>query len=451
MHFYLIYIDPIFVLLSNQRIMKKWPYFSCLLLLPLGFARPCSMFKITLYGKTMVGNNEDAWRIDSRIWFEKGEHGNYGAAYVGHEDWFPQGGLNEAGLAYDGFKVYGRALHIRKGLKKMGSFPDFLKSILRECATVRDVQRMADRYDRRALNGSMLLYVDRSGEYLVVEADTTILGHDEKYVLSNFCPSVTPNLDAVPISRYQRGRAFLRDKADTSLRFCTAVMDTMHECRPGLGDGTAYTSIYDLNQGLIYLYFYHDFRRHVTFDLKKELAKGNHMFIMHSLFPPNSEYIRLTRYKTPFNSHPLEVALVLMGGFMIITLPLFLIIYLVALWRQAKTGISRPYLFIWPLLLVINLAMTWYAYNLLSNHAMYYFPAPYKEEGRWFFNLSAWFPLTLLLLFVPITIGIIGYTRRLPSRPFARKLLSAGLFGLNGLVYGVLLCLFGYWGFYAAL
>jgi hypothetical protein len=74
-------------------------------------------------------------------------------------------------------------------------------------------------------------YADRSEEYLVVEADTTILGHDGKYVLSNFCPSVTPNLDALPIGRYKRGRAFLRDKADTSLRFCTAVMDTMHECR----------------------------------------------------------------------------------------------------------------------------------------------------------------------------------------------------------------------------
>lgn len=432
--------------------MKKWPFFSLLLFLPLGFARPCSMFKITLYGKTMVGNNEDAWRVDSRIWFEKGGPGIYGAAYVGHEDWFPQGGFNEAGLAYDGFKVYPRKLHTRSGLKKAGPMREMLKDILRQCATVRDVKRMIDRYDRPSFNGSMLLYIDRTGEYLVVEADTTILGHDQKYVLSNFCPSITPDLEAVPIGRYHRGRAFLRDKADTSLRFCTAAMDTMHECRrPGLGDGTAYTTIYDLNEGLIYLYFYHDFTRQVTFDLKKELAKEDHSFLMYSLFPPNPEYIRLTRYKTPSNSHPIESTLVLIGGFMMLTLPLFLIMFLVSFWRRIRNGTSRPYLFIWPFLLAINAETAWYIYNLLSNRAIYYFPAPYKEPGRWFFNLSGWFPLILLLLFIPLTIWAIRYIRCSSSPRSAWKLIPAGLFGLNGLAYGILLCLFGYWGLYAVL
>jgi len=32
-----------------------------LLLFVIDYARPCSMFKISLFGKTMVGNNEDAW------------------------------------------------------------------------------------------------------------------------------------------------------------------------------------------------------------------------------------------------------------------------------------------------------------------------------------------------------------------------------------------------------
>jgi hypothetical protein len=410
--------------------MKKWPFFTSLLLLPLGFVHPCSMFKITLYGKTMVGNNEDAWRVDSKIWFEKGKPGAYGAAYVGHEDGFPQGGINEAGLAYDGFKVYQRPPHSKSGLKKIGPFPEFLKTILRQCATVREVKQLVDQYERPSFNGSVLLYVDRSGEYLVVEADTTILGHDEKYVLSNFCPSVTPDLDAVPISRYQRGKAFLRDKADTSLRFCTAVMDTMHECRPGLGDGTAYTTIYDLKYHLIYLYYYHDYRRVKTFDLRTELAKGDHTIIMHTLFPPNPEYIRLTHYKTPANSHPIEVALVLIGGFLLLSLPLFLIMYLVTQYR------------IWPLLLGINGWLAWYIYSLLSNRAIVYSQAPYAEPGRWFFNLSAWLPLTLLLLFIPLTVAATRYIKRSPRN---RKLILTPLLGLNGLAYAILLCLFVYW------
>jgi hypothetical protein len=33
------------------------------------------MFKLTMYGKTMVGNNEDYWNPNSRIWFEHGKVG----------------------------------------------------------------------------------------------------------------------------------------------------------------------------------------------------------------------------------------------------------------------------------------------------------------------------------------------------------------------------------------
>ena len=38
-------------------------------------AFPCSMYKVTSNGKTMVGNNEDSWGRDARIWFEQGTNG----------------------------------------------------------------------------------------------------------------------------------------------------------------------------------------------------------------------------------------------------------------------------------------------------------------------------------------------------------------------------------------
>jgi hypothetical protein len=299
--------------------MKKYIALCFLLLLVGDYARPCSMFKITFGGKTMVGNNEDAWRENSRIWFEVGRDGHYGAAYVGHDDGFPQGGMNEAGLAYDGFAVYGRVLKPVMGKVRLGGqFGDkvgFLKSILQQCATVEEVQRFVNRYDRSVFNHGMLLFIDKKGDYLVVEVDTTILGHDAKYVLANFCPSLTPDPSTVTMGRYRRGVAFLSGKQDSSLRFCTAMMDTMHECRPRLGDGTTYTSIYDLSGGLIYLYFYHDYAHCVSFDLRRELAKGDHSLLMTSLFPPNAEYERFVRHKTPFNSYLLVGVLLGLGAF----------------------------------------------------------------------------------------------------------------------------------------
>jgi hypothetical protein len=394
--------------------MKKYIALCFLLLLVVDFARPCSMFKITFGGKTMVGNNEDAWRENSRIWFEVGRGGHYGAAYVGHDDGFPQGGMNEAGLAYDGFAVYGRVLTPVVAKERLGGrFGDnvvFLKSIMQQCGTVEEVQRFVNRYDRSVFNHGMLLFIDKKGDYLVVEVDTTILGHDAKYVLANFCPSLTPDLSTVKIGRYRRGVEFLRDKWDSSLRFCTAMMDTMHECRPRLGDGTTYTSIYDLSGGLIYLYFYHDYKHCVSFDLRRELAKGDHSLLMLSLFPPNVEYERFVRHKTPFNSHLLVGVLLGLGGFLVVAV-IWLLVLLVKAIRS------------WwlPGLVLVDVGLVFYLYRLLKGKSVYYFSEP------------GYIPFALLGLFV---VGLV-FVRRL--RP---------LYVAHLVCFGVLAALFGYWGFY---
>jgi hypothetical protein len=385
-----------------------------LLLLVVVPVRPCSMFKITFGGKTMVGNNEDAWRENSRIWFEVGRDGHYGAAYVGHDDGFPQGGMNEAGLAYDGFAVYGRVLRPVVGKEKLGgALADkvgFLKSIMQQCGTVEEVQRFVNRFDRSVFNHGMFLFIDKKGDYLVVEVDTTILGHDAKYVLANFCPSLTPDPSTVKMGRYRRGVAFLRDKWDSSLRFCTAMMDTMHECRPRLGDGTTYTSIYDLSAGVIYLYFYHDYARCVSFDLGRELAKGDHSLLMTSLFPPNAEYERFVRHKTPFNSLLLVGVLLGLGGFLVVS-----VFWLLALWVRAIRSWWLPGL------VLADVWTIFYLYRLLTDKSIYYF------------DESGYLPFTLLGLSV---VGLI-FVRRL--RP---------LYVAHLVCFGVLVGLFGYWGFF---
>lgn len=396
----------------------------CFLLLLVGdYARSCSMFKITFGGKTMVGNNEDAWRENSRIWFEVGRGGHYGAAYVGHDDGFPQGGMNEAGLAYDGFSVYGRVLKPVAGKERLGGqFGDkvgFLTSIMQQCGTVEEVQRFVNRYDRRVFNHGMLLFIDRKGDYLVVEVDTTILGHDAKYVLANFCPSLTPDPSTVTMGRYRRGVAFLSGKQDSSLRFCTAMMDTMHECRPRLGDGTTYTSIYDLSAGLIYLYFYHDYTHCVSFDLRRELAKGDHSLLMLSLFPPNEEYERFVRHKTPFNSHLLVGLMLGLGGFLLVSVVWLLVFWVKALLRPDAGGWRRFWL---PGLVLVDLGLMYYLVNLLTDKTYYYFGQP------------GYFPAGVLALFVA---GLV-FVRRL--RP---------LYVAHLVCFGVLVGLFAYWGFYS--
>jgi len=104
--------------------MKKKSLITLILplLFTIGLIQPgfaCTMFKLTLLGKTMVGNNEDYWIPNTRIWFEQGKNGECGAAYVGYDNFFPQGGMNQAGLVFDGFSEDYKAIRDTVG-KKIG-------------------------------------------------------------------------------------------------------------------------------------------------------------------------------------------------------------------------------------------------------------------------------------------------------------------------------------------
>jgi Acyl-coenzyme A:6-aminopenicillanic acid acyl-transferase len=408
-----------------------------MMLLSISNAIPCSMYKITMNGKTIVGNNEDSWRLTSRIWFEKGTEGKYGAAYVGYSDKpFADGGINEYGLAWDGFTVLPRKLKDQSTKKHGFSFGD-MKTIMQKCKTVDEVYSILNQNNLSSLNGSMLLFIDKAGKYLVVEADTLIPGNDPTYVLANFCPSQTKDLSAVKLGRYNRGVDFLKNKIDTSINFCTALSDTMHECRKKTGDGTLYTNIYDLNEGIIYLYFYHDFKKSVRFNIKEELAKGDHVLGIPSLFPPNAEYKKLSAYKIPQNSISITVFLFFCKGLFLFSSIFFLMSYF------KKRRSQNQYVFITLLLFTVCAILLYYLNALSKNEAIFYFPAPYKDIEFSLLNIAAYIPFLILLLIVPLV--------RLNIKIFKetnRHIFSKYLFTINNLACLALIILFFYWGFF---
>ncbi|MBK6774357.1 MAG: hypothetical protein IPG74_00420 [Flavobacteriales bacterium] len=110
-----------------------------LLVLPVT-VRSCTFFKVTVAGHTMVGNNEDAWSIDPRIWFENGKNGEYGAVYLGQNNSTPQGGMNEAGLMFDGLKSPAKLFAGTPGKPPL-RFDDLARRVLRTCATIREAER----------------------------------------------------------------------------------------------------------------------------------------------------------------------------------------------------------------------------------------------------------------------------------------------------------------------
>ncbi len=425
--------------------MKNKFFLKLILLSVLSFlcfqtAIPCSMYKITINGKTMVGNNEDSWGRDARIWFEQGTNEKFGVVCVGYaRKQHPDGAMNEHGLAFDAFTMPHKPTLPERNPNKKDFAYFHIKNIMQQCKTVDDVYTFLKELNLHVLNGSilfngsMLLFVDKSGKYLVVEASKMTFGNEDKFALANFSIADTKDLSTIKMERYCKGIAFLNNKKiDTSLPFCKSLSDTMSVNRAKVGDGTLYTNIYDLNEGLIHLYFFHDFNEGRTFNLKKELAKGNRSYNLAELFPNNQKFQNFLNYKTPQNNKLIFIFMVV-SGLLFFSTSLF---YLVSFFRSSNTNYKNLKLGI----SVLNIALSVYVYVLLRNESIFYFPLPYQDPNSVIVSFTSYLPFVLFVSIVPLLMAIKNIFQQKKWNGFATWLLLT-----NGFVYIVLLVLFFYW------
>lgn len=401
----------------------------------------CSMCKVTINGRTYLGNNEDSWRIGSRVWFENKTFGNFGAVYVGYGDNFPQGGMNEARLAFDGLTIYPKSLNLDPSKTTETNSNKFIREIMQNCTTVEDVRNYAIKFNR-PFNGGVVLFADKFGKYLVMEPDTMTIGNDAKYIIANFCPTTTSDKQKLNFERYKRGNDFLLNHTnDTSSNYCLALVDTMHESRNKIDDGTMYSFIADLEEGNFSLYFYHDFKHNREFNLKTELAKGNHSFEMLDIFPPNADYKKLVDFKTPQNNVALRLFLIFCEVLFSFSSLFFLVTFLRNRKSLPQVNSVNPKIKI--LLFVVSAILLYYVNVLSNNQAIFYFPSPYHDWRFSMLNIAAYIPFLMLILIVPLIVQNIKVLKTTAWTTFSKY-----LFTLNSLTYLALIFLFTYWKLY---
>lgn len=400
----------------------------CLLTIASFRANACSACKITANGHTWFLNNEDNWRLGSRIWFEPGDGQKHGVAYFGYGDALPQGGMNEAGLAYDALTVYNKKIVNRGNKPSIGDKRAFLKKIMTSCSTADEVSRLAGSYFREGLSGGVFIFVDADGRYAVMEPDTIWVGSDPHYVIANFCPSTTAEEDRNAFARYTKGRAFLQTPVvNPDADYLRRALDTMHVCRGKIGDGTLHSYVADLTQRTIDLYFYHDYTRVKHFDLKEELAKGEHMYDIAGLFPPNKEYAKLLAYQTTYDNA--RLLLLLMGAVFVYALTL--VISGIALLRRKAENKT----FVWSMA-GLSIAAIPLLTKMILDPGIFYFEFPYN--GVW--NLYNYLPMAMMVL-----AGIATYQF---FRSSHQKALTLTLHTIPILLTLILTAGFIYWRFF---
>ena len=243
-------------------------------------ALPCTVFCISDGTRAFGGNNEDMFfDPDTRLWVTPAEGpGKHGRVLFGYADGYPQGGVNDAGLFFDGLALDFEAIPSSDKPPLPGSFAD---RILAECTTVAEVLALIEKYGRTSLERGQLLFGDQTGDGAIIEGNATIRKQGRSLIATNFRQSKTPPARAT-CGRYQLATKLLAGDGPVTVETCRRALAAAHN------EGsvwTLYSNVYDLMAGKIHLYHFHDFDQEVVLDVKEELAKGPHSAAISSLFP----------------------------------------------------------------------------------------------------------------------------------------------------------------------
>ena len=92
----------------------------------------------------LFGNNEDWSDPNTYVWVTKSRPGKFGGIYFGYGNFYPQGGMNEKGLCFDGFATVNNPVH--NPANKPLYQGNFIEKVMEECQNVAEVIELFNSY-----------------------------------------------------------------------------------------------------------------------------------------------------------------------------------------------------------------------------------------------------------------------------------------------------------------
>ncbi len=246
----------------------------------------CTVFHASNESMALGGNNEDWSDPDTYIYFIPATDTAYGMVIVGYTgSYWIQGGMNEKGLFWDGLACpYLEVLNSTGKPYYPGNIFEYILQVCENCDEALDI---LDQYNMKILERAQILLGDQYGDSFIIEGDIIHIKNKYYQVATNFYLSQHPD-PPYPCWRYNTALAMfeVNEPDNLSVDFCASVLDAVHQ------EGaypTQYSTVYDLKNQLIYVYYYHNFNQVKVFNLSEELLLGYHAYSIPDLFetPPD--------------------------------------------------------------------------------------------------------------------------------------------------------------------
>lgn len=266
--------------LWTGKVMMKLLLIALILIIPTNniLNYSCTVFFASNDKYIMGGNNED-WKDPApKMFFYPPENGKYGWIKFGWGSGFPQGGMNEKGLFWDATACCYLEMPESEANKERYYGP-LMGKIMEECGSVTDALDVFSNYYCEDQYKAQYLIGDKYGSSVIVEGDSYILKNKKYQVMTNFYQSY-PDLCGYPCLRYETANEMLKNNEFSLYLFGSILAATHQEGKYP----TQYSNIYDLKNGIIYLFHKHNFEEYIKIDLKEELLKGKRVFDLSSLF-----------------------------------------------------------------------------------------------------------------------------------------------------------------------
>jgi len=280
----------------------------------------------------LVGNNEDWWDPESKLWTVKGGDNTLGRFYWGFSDLIPQGGINEKGLFFDGFGA--PYLEVRNSVNRPVFKVLLADKAMAECSTVDEVLDLFSNYDLSFLEEAQLMFADALGNSVIIEGDSVIKNSTDYQVVTNFYLSQVKNRD-IDCPRYLKASGILSSGVDASYSLIKDILRVTSQ------KGTQYSIVCDLKSLAITIYHFGNFSEKVIFNLKQELENKERIYDIPSLFPENAGFRKVYYPKRITGSEKLTDRIV---NILLIFLLLFLTLWFLGIiltWRGVRPNWPR--------------------------------------------------------------------------------------------------------------